>query len=110
MIMTRTGVNHNILQRQENVSSVISVLRLVGTKQDYFLQELLQYLKILLDVDHITERVHVGMVVRIVSRHAGHRVKIFSQTQLREGEGGEVFTVVSRVSLLLLRNQIYAMK
>ena len=75
-----------------------------------FLQELLQYLKILLDVDHVTERVHVGMVLRIVSRHAGHRVKIFSQTQLREGEGGEVFTVVSRVSLLLLRNQIYTMK
>ena len=74
------------------------------------LQELLQYLKILLDVDHITEGVHVGMVVRIVSRHAGHGVEIFSQTQLREGEGGEVFTVVSRVSLLLLRNQIYAMK
>ena len=83
-----TGVDHHVLQGQQDVRSVLTLAAFIGTKVSNELHSRSAITGGSLDVDQAIEgiHVHVGVVAGHVVRL---RPELFRKRQLREGESGE---------------------
>ena len=82
------GMNHHVLQGQQDVRRVLSVTAFIGTKTNQINTLNTLNTKPSLDVDQAIEGVHVH--VRVVAGHVVRvRPELLSKRQLREGQSGE---------------------